>query len=232
MKVIFNQELLKFYLQEYKLDVLFDEDTLKEMQLYQLNRGELLCSNGDKLDQMYFLVKGKLKIFTTLPNGKSLLLRFNNPLSIIGDIEFTTQYEVKVNVKSVFESMLIGINFLSLYKSFYNNPEFLRFLLEKVSHKLYSFSNFTSINLLYPVKKRLASYLLSMMYHENNFLFYEDLKAEKLTDVADLLGTSYRHLNRVLKKLCSESIIKKTKKGFYIKDLQKLKELSIGNIYE
>ncbi|EIJ82092.1 transcriptional regulator [Bacillus methanolicus PB1] len=232
MKKIFNQKVLTSYLQEHKLDELFNDEVIKGMELYQLSRGEILCSNGDKLEQMFFLVKGKLKIFTTLPNGKSLLLRFNTPLSIIGDIEFTTRYEVKVNVESVFESKLIGVSFELLHKHFYNNPEFLRFILEKVSYKLYSFSNITSLNLLYPLENRLASYLLSIMYHENNFLFYEDMRSEKLTDVADLLGTSYRHLNRVIKKMCSESIIERTKEGLYIKDLHKLKELSIGNIYE
>ncbi|WP_121662192.1 Crp/Fnr family transcriptional regulator [Metabacillus litoralis] len=232
MNEMFNQDLLRFHLQEHKLDILFNQEILQDMQMYQLNKGEILCSNGDKLDQMYFLVKGKLKVFTTLPNGRSLLLRFNNPLAIIGDIEFTTQYEVKVNVESVYESLLIGINFHILYKTFYNNPEFLQFILQKISHKLYSFSNFTSLNLLYPVENRLASYLLSVMSEENNYIFSEDMRTPKLTEVADLLGTSYRHLNRVVKKLCLESIIERKKEGLYIKDIQKLKELAIGNIYE
>jgi CRP-like cAMP-binding protein len=58
------------------------------------------------------------------------------------------------------------------------------------------------------------------------------MKTPKLTELADLLGTSYRHLNRVIKKLSLESIIERKKGVFYIKDIQKLKELAIGNIYE
>lgn len=231
MKEIYNKELLNFHLQKHKLDVLFNQEILKELRIYQLNKGEILCSNGDKLEQMFFLVKGKLKIFTTLPNGRSLLLRFNNPLAIIGDIEFTTKFEVKVNVESVNESFLIGVNSHTLNKTLYNNPEFLRFILQKISHKLYSFSNFASLNLLYPVENRFASYLLSVMNEENNYIF-EDMRTSKLTEVADLLGTSYRHLNRIVKKLCIESIIERKKDGLYIKDLKRLKELAISNIYE
>lgn len=231
MNEIFNKDLLKFYLQEHKLDNLFKEEILQEMQMFQLNKGEILCRQGDKLEQMYFLVKGKLKISKTLPNGKSLLLRFSNPLEIIGDIEFTTQYEIMINVESVYESLLIRVNFNTLYKNFYNNPEFLQFILKKVSHNLYSFSNFTSF-LLYPVENRLASYLISVTNEENNYIFSEDMKTPKLTELADLLGTSYRHLIRVIKKLSLEAIIERKKGVFYIKDIQKLKELAIGNIYE
>jgi CRP-like cAMP-binding protein len=231
MNEIINKDLLKFYLQEHELDNLFNQEILQEMQMFQLNKGEILCRQGDKLEQMYFLVKGKLKISKTLPNGKSLLLRFSNPLAIIGDIEFTTQYEIMINVESVYESLLIRVNFNTLYKNFYNNPEFLQFILKKVSHNLYSFSNFTSF-LLYPVENRLASYLISVTNEENHYIFSEEMKTPKLTELADLLGTSYRHLNRVVKKLCLESIIERKKGVLFIKDIQKLKELAIGNIYE
>ena len=227
-----KNDIINFHLEKHNLYSLFHPEIIQRMGLFQLKKGDILCSNGDRLEHMYFLVKGKLKISTILPNGRSLLLRFNNPLSIIGDIEFTTHYEVNVNVEAVDECLVIGVNLKDINLVLYNNPEFLRFLLLEISRKLYSFSNFTSINLLYPVENRLSSYLVSILNDNSYFIPAEDMKTQKLTEVADLLGTSYRHLNRVVNKLCSESVIERKKDGLYIKDLQKLKELSVGNIYE
>ncbi|MFA4135434.1 MULTISPECIES: hypothetical protein [unclassified Brevibacillus] len=56
----------------------------------------------------------------------------------------------------------------------------------------------------------------------------EELKTAKLTEVADLLGTSYRHLNN----LCAASVIERKKSALIIKDREKISELASGNIYE
>lgn len=232
MKELTDHAFLHSLVEESHLDEIFDQDAIKEMHLYQAEKGDILCSKGDHLNQMFFLVKGKIKIFTTLPNGKSLLLRFNNPLALIGDVEFITQCEARNTVEFVHRGLLIAISFKVLRERYQDHPKFLRFILQRISHKLYTSSSSTSLNLLYPVENRFASYLLSTMSDEPDSMSSEELKTSKLTEVAELLGTSYRHLNRVIRNLSAASIIERKKGSLFIKNREKIKELACGNIYE
>jgi CRP/FNR family transcriptional regulator, putaive post-exponential-phase nitrogen-starvation regulator len=230
MRELVNKDLLKQYVTQYKLDDIFENPVIQEMKLFQFDEGDLICSNGQLLDRLYILVEGKLKISVILPNGKSLLLRFNNPLALIGDVEFINNSEVRSNVEAVKNSILIGIHNKLLHETQSNNPDFLKFLLKNVSYKLYTFSNSSSLNLLFPVENRFASYLVSTLLDDSSFA--NEIKSSKLTEIAELLGTSYRHLNRVVNKFCKEEIIERKKGSLLVKNVEKLKMLSNGSIYE
>ena len=60
----------------------------------------------------------------------------------------------------------------------------LKFVIENLSSKLYSNSNSTSINLLYSLESRLASYLLSMSDSQNNAPNYLEVNIPKLTEIS------------------------------------------------
>ena len=66
-----------------------------------------------------------------------------------------------------------------------------------------------SINILSPIKNRFASYLISSLPSRDSKPAIVDI--DGVNNLADLLGSSYRHLNRVIKELSDEKIIKKTK---------------------
>ncbi|WP_249599343.1 helix-turn-helix domain-containing protein, partial [Peribacillus frigoritolerans] len=61
---------------------------------------------------------------------------------------------------------------------------------------------------------------------------HKDMDKLNLMEIADLIGTSYRHLNRVIHKFCGEGIIQRKKGVINIKDLSRLRERAEGNIYE
>lgn len=232
MRELANKKLLGEFIKKYDLDHIFDNSIIEEMKLFQIDYGEIVCSNGDHLDKLYILVEGKLKISISLPNGKSLLLRFNNPMALIGDVEFINNSEVRSNVEAVKHSLLIGISYKLLHDTHSNNPDFLKFLLTNVSYKLYTFSNASSLNLLFPVENRFASYLVSTLLDDEISSFANEIKTSKLTEIAELLGTSYRHLNRVVSKFSSEEIIERKKGSLHVKNVEKLKLLANGSIYE
>ena len=83
------------------------------------------------------------------------------------------------------------------------------------------------MNMLYPLENRLVRYILEA-YSTN---YSQDENSESLTHISELLGTSYRHLLRVLDKFCSENIIKKSNKTIVILDTQKLENLA-GDLYQ
>ena len=232
MKKIHNLQLLDAYIKKYDLKNICNAEVLAAMELFYYERGEYICGIGEQLEYMYFLVDGKMKVYTMMENGRSLLLRFYNPLSIVGDMEFLSCLKVRCNVESLTKSLVIGVKFDALMKHAYDDPKFLRFLNKNIVHKLYTISNMTSMNLLYPVENRFASYLLSVHIEEQDSLYKGEIKTSKLTEVATLLGTSYRHLNRIIQDFIGAGIVSREKGFIVIKNVEKLKQLSCGNLYE
>ncbi|EKS54249.1 transcriptional regulator, partial [Citrobacter freundii ATCC 8090 = MTCC 1658 = NBRC 12681] len=84
----------------------------------------------------------------------------------------------------------------------------------------------------YPVENRFASYLLSTLEGGTQPTASDELKTAKLTEVAELLGTSYRHLNRVIQSMSASGIIERKRGALHIRNRKKVVELASGNIYE
>lgn len=231
MRKVSDPEALRGYMDKHRLNGLFDAGTEQVMELFTFDRGEIVCASGDPLTHLYLLVDGRVKIYKGLPNGKSILIRFYNPLCTIGDLEMLSDATARSTVESVGETRLIGISRQALAQTANEDPAFLRFIVKQLATKLDTFSNASSLNLLYPVETRFASYLLSITSEENGREQIEELKTSKLTELAELLGTSYRHLNRVITQFARDGLVERRRGAVFVKDRGRLKSLSNGNLY-
>ncbi|URN96388.1 MAG: cyclic nucleotide-binding domain-containing protein [Candidatus Pristimantibacillus lignocellulolyticus] len=228
-----EQLQIKQWLTNNDIVELFHETTFAQMSLRQLQPGELLVENGDQVQHLYIQVEGKLKISTALPNGRTLLLRFCQPISLIGDIELINGEQAKVFVEAINTSTVIAIPYRALQEYELKHAQFLRYLLDHVSHKLNSISLSASVNVLTSVENRFASYLISIAQNTEHLKFKRgELETTKLTEIAELLGTSYRHLNRVIKKFVDQKLIQKNYNGIVIIDMEGLQKLSNGSLYQ
>jgi CRP-like cAMP-binding protein len=113
-----------------------------------------------------------------------------------------------------------------------NDPVFLNFVIRNLGYKLYTISNSTSINLLYSLEKRFASYIISISSEEVNSKDINEIKTTSMTEMATLLGTSYRHLNRVIRELADKGIVSKKNGNISVQDYAALKKLAGGLLYE
>jgi len=121
MEKINERELTRNYIKKYKIDNIFDKKILKNIDLFKFFQDELIYDPGENIEYIYFLVKGKLKILFNLSNGKRLLLRFSNPLSIIGDIEIYGDLRVKTEVSPVNSAYLLGLPLRIIKEKCYEN---------------------------------------------------------------------------------------------------------------
>ena len=227
MRKIENIKFLESFITQYKINELFTEDMTEYMSLYMWNKNEYICKEGGELNNIFFLVRGKAKVSKNLANGKSLLISFYKPFRIIGDIEFVHENIADCSVQVIKDTYAIGIHFDVARTKLYHDPKFLLFICKYLSEKLSDSSNNNSITILYSLESRLASYIYAFVNEENNEEFTFE---ESYSEIAELLGTSYRHLNRTLNKLCVDNILQKNGKKYIIKDIEKLKLLS-GDLY-
>lgn len=226
-----DENKLEYYIAKYKMEDIFDKNMKKYMELILFNKNDHICRSTEKIEYFYFLVEGKVKVYTLLKNGKSLLLQFYKPLNIFGDIEFVDIDKTSSNVQAMESTLCIGISMEKLRRNALDDTKFLKYICRSLGSKLDKFSKFSSINLLYPLENRLASYILAITPISDNLSNTDGIFTYKLTEMADLLGTSYRHLTRTINKLCNEKIIKKEKDSIIILNRDLLEGLAC-DIYE
>ncbi len=230
MKIIENISLLREKLMEYELDQIFEEVEYRPFKLFAYEDGEVLLREGEEMSHLLYLVEGRAKATSSMETGKSLLLRFNHPLALIGDLELVRHTPVQSQITAVTNCLCIGLPVDYIYKHEMKNTAFLQDLLKHLSYKLQTRTTASRVNLLSSVENRLASYLLSISTPGNEF--GTELQTGNVGEMADLLGTTHRHLNRVLHDLTEKGIIEKKHKHIRIVDWGKLEEMSQGIRYE
>jgi len=229
---IHDRVQLNAYLREHHIETSLPESIHPHLSLYRFENGERICSQGEPAANLYVLVKGKIKIYTTSPEGKTLILSFKTPLELIGDIEYVRKMDFLNTVEAVSSVMMIGVHHRWLTKYGNDYAPFLKFLLGVITQKFAIKSISMSFNLMYPVEVRLASYLLSVCFDESDNQVVGQLPTNSLSDAANLIGTSYRHLNRVIQQLSTAGLIERVNGNIWVKDKEKLSELANHNLYK
>lgn len=230
MKELLDPERIAYYLREFGLEDVLPASLRQHLSLYSFATDETLCNQGEEPQYIHFLVKGKVKVFNTSTEGRTLLINFTTPLGVLGEIECIRQMTYLNTVMAVGEVETIAFHkrWLLHYE---REASLLHFLLQMVTEKFYIKSVALSFNLLHPVEVRLASYLLSVSSNEKQ----EDVAGIHMTslrDIANLIGTSYRHLNRVLQRFCADGLVERSRGIVVVIDRQGLNEVAGHNIYE
>ncbi|BCJ99279.1 cyclic nucleotide-binding domain-containing protein [Anaerocolumna chitinilytica] len=227
-----DTEKMMDYVRRYKMNNIFTEDMTPYMELLLYKKNEFMVKEGEEIPYLLFLTEGKAKVFTSLSNGKSLLLCFYQGFKVLGDLEAVDSVKAVTNVQAIADTCCIGISYRNVRRFLLEDAKFLRYICSSLGGKLNRCSKNSSINLLYPLENRLASYIYTAGERINTK--QEDSKGiktiicfdENLTEIAELLGTSYRHLHRTLSDLCDRKILIKEGSSYFVTEERTLQELS------
>lgn len=210
---------LENYIKVYQLDNIFPTRYFDKLQVLQLSSGCALCLQGETLNALFYLVKGKLKIVHRLFNGKEHILDIKESPTLIGDIELLTNQSAISSVIALKDSLIIQLPLNDIRKQVLTDCQLLLNLSKGLAKSLCEQNIRASTNLNYTLKERLATYILTI---EENGVFKLDL-----TSLSNSFAVSYRHLLRVIHCLVDEKIIEKHKPYYHIKNKSQLLKLNI-----
>ncbi len=215
-----KQKLTEQYyakLAEYDLEGIDPSGAL----LMKFERGEWFLREDEPIEYLLILLSGKAKICTSEKGGRNLLLCYYVSEGIMGDVELLMgRHEAISSVQAVTALSCIALPVSTYGSVLLSNLPFVLRLANGLSKKLHtSVADMTEI-ILRPFEARLCGYVLA---NAQNGLF-----SERLTDVSEQLGVSYRHLLRSLKSLCIEGILEKSDVGYRIQNESALREKAAG----
>lgn len=231
MKKIEDSFIIENYYNELDMQNIFMDDMKSDMKLSKFDKHEYLSREDEDLEYLLFFIQGKAKVFKTLPNGRNLLLAFYKHFRVIGDIEIVKNQSATGTVQALSTCYCLAIPMKKARLELTKDSKFLKFTCESLAEKLAAVSMNSSINLLYPLENRLASYINeSLVYGENEENLYIDFD-ENLINIADLLGSSYRHLLRTFNTLCKKGVLEREYGKYKVINKTLLKELA-GDLYQ
>jgi CRP-like cAMP-binding protein len=202
MRVANPGQAIQHYVASFNMTSILNDKLLSSLQLYHFPAYTYIYIERDEQHVFYFLVEGEMQCNHYHANGKLSVIGLYKPFAAMGDFEILSEERVKCNVIATQDTTALGIAKTEVRRYGEDDPRFLRFLYDQVRAKAYMKSDLQKSQIL-PLINRLATYLVAQPTHDGEGALILPGKEE----LAPLLGTTPRHLNRVLKELVSSGCI-------------------------
>lgn len=194
-------------------------DILENAPLMKLKARDILYHEGDLPRAIYYLKKGKIKLFKTDTYGKELIVDVLEKESIIGYLSLldgNKQTETAVAIDETEVQLIPGDTFLSLLEK---NVEESMQLLKRMAKNLAQHEERLLSMAYASLRERVADHLLVLSQNENEISLSRN-------DIAAGVGTASESLIRVLSEFKEDGCIELRPKSILVKDKSKLKSLS------
>jgi CRP-like cAMP-binding protein len=204
------------------MDDFLNKNLIENLRLFRFSVYSNIFIEQTEQDFLYFLVEGRVQCTHYHGNGKAAVIALSTPFCAIGDVEIMSRERINSNVIASIPSVMLGIpvNIVRRYGT--DDPKFLRFLIHELGKKLYTNDSLRK-NQALPVASRLVLYILSEPEIHPGMISLPDKET-----LASLLGTTERHLNRILHDLSAAGGIGRGYPAVRIIDRSKLEEYALG----
>ncbi len=189
-------------------------------------KGEVIYEEGSRINGIYCVHKGIIKIYKTGTEGKEQIVKFAKPGDIFGYRSVINKEPACTSVKVLDDAVLCFLPSPDLYHLLKENSEFGIELLQIACNELGEANDYITDIAQKSVKERLAEVLLSLQEEfgvNSDGILNIILTREEL---ANLIGTATESVIRLLSEFKSESIIELQGRKIKILDVQKLKRIS------
>ena len=218
MKIIDEYGTLEDYYNHFSLSDYFSFDIRPYTSVVKFDSKEKILHEGENICFLYYLIDGRAKLFLSHENGRISLINFLNAPCFIGEMELLGAQETANGVTAITPCTCYAINIEKCRDKMLNDVKFLRYLCLFLSQKAIGNTYNYSRNQSYPLEVRLANFILLTSCNR--------IYREKHTEVSEFLGVTYRHLLYVLADFVKRGYLKKTKQGYYIQDLDALRNIT------
>ena len=201
-----------------QLEQVFSAPYLSQLQKVTFQKNDYICTQGQAITELTYILSGKVKIVRSLFNGKEHILETLNQPQILGDVELMTNQPAGSSVIALEEVQAVQLP-LNNKEELLKDPVFLYQIGRNLAMALHKQGITASTNASYSVKERLATHILNSE-EENIFQLSPSILASRF-------GTSYRHVQRVIKQFIDQRIIEKEAfKTYRILERQTLEKLA------
>ena len=177
------------------------------LEIHSFRKGEYICEDRKSPRRLYFLVKGRVKLSMIHLDGNITVAQYFEPISLLGELELLGIRRQAQTIQTVTDVICIGLPFDVCESILLSDSVFLQNLSRFLAEKMLRGMERLAATQSYCLEDRLAAYLLEA--EEENAADMDGWMKIRLTDLAQYLGCSYRHLSRVIAQFVQAGLIEK-----------------------
>ncbi len=193
---------------------------------YRFKKGQTICVEGDKIENLIYLHKGLVKLHRTSSSGRSQIISISKPFDYIGLLSVFSNHNYKYSLTAIEPSSVCFINLECIKDSIINNGKFALEIVEKMSKvsddvlgAKFSLSN-------KHLRGRIAYILLYFSDKIYNSLEF-NLPVSR-AEIAELIDMRTENVIRIMSEFRKDKIIKINGHIIEIIDINRLKSININ----
>ncbi len=190
----------------------------------QINKGEIIVSEGDEGEGFFVIVEGRVKVFKVSTEGKEQILHIFGSGQPFGEVPVFTGQRFPANAQAIDKTRVLFFPRASFVNLISANPSLALNMLAIMSIKLRQFAVQIENLSLKEMPARLASYLISLAGEQNK----DEVVTLQISkgQLASILGTIPETLSRVFAKLSGQNLINVDGKKITLLDRRGLEDLA------
>lgn len=190
----------------------------------QINKGEMVVSEGDEGHGFFVIAEGRIKVFKVSAEGKEQILHIFEPGQPFGEVPVFAGQRFPANAQAIDKARLWFFPRAAIVDLITANPSLALNMLSEMSRKLRLFAIQIENLSLKEMPARLASYLIHLADEQGQ----EESVTLKISkgQLASILGTIPETLSRIFAKLSATDLIRVEGKKITLLDREGLEDLA------
>ena len=102
---------IKYYIDKYKLGDILPPEIMTYISIKTYKKNSLILEADKTIENLYFLLEGKIEVNSILENGKHIIIDELFPFSVFGDIEYVAGiYDTLQNLISKEQTKVLSVH--------------------------------------------------------------------------------------------------------------------------
>jgi CRP/FNR family cyclic AMP-dependent transcriptional regulator len=206
-------------LREIPLFSRLDDKALGNLEKAAIKRAypknTILISKGDKSDQLFVVLKGKLKVAITDASGKEIIMSLLGAGDYFGEMAMIDGESRSATIVTTQASEVLTISRDDFHRTLMSSPELMFELLKVLARKVRIATDKLESLAFEDVYGRLVKLLIQLARPNDDEWIVEDRLTHQ--EIANMIGSSREMVTRILKALTSGGYISVDRKRITIK---------------
>ena len=155
-----------------------------DARLRQYRRGDFLCRQGCPIEELLFVVEGRVKVCAVTPADKTLLFCYNGPGTLVGEVELMTGEAATTSLQADCTVRCVALPMKKYAESLRANILFMNRVAHMLAQIVARNAVNDTFNILAPLEARLRAYIAhNVSYAEIVHFFVHNASASCSCDI-------------------------------------------------
>jgi CRP-like cAMP-binding protein len=194
----------------------------------RFHKGEAVFRQDDAARDFFTLVRGRVKVYKVMPNGRVVILEILGPGDPVGAVAVYEELKYPATAEAMEEIVCIRIPKEPFFQLLASRPSLARGLLKAMTHRIVVLANRFAEHSAGKVETRFSRLFLKlageMGQPRDDGLFIPMTLSRQ--ELADLMGTTVETAIRIMSRWSKTGVVETDKDGFLVTDQEALERIA------